>query len=143
MQKTQMTTRGKAIVYLSQYQCLKNSIQDKLEKAELLRSIAESTQMNLDADKVQISPKNKVEEFLVKAIDLERSAKQDEARLAKIKSEILLKLSDLENPRAMEVLELRYLEGLFFVQIADDFELSDRQIFRIHNSGVRHLSEIL
>ena len=143
MQKTQMTTRGKAIVYLSQYQCLKNSIQDKLEKAELLRSIAESTQMNLDADKVQISPKNKVEEFLVKAIDLERSAKQDEARLAKIKSEILLKLSDLENPREMEVLELRYLEGLFFVQIADDFELSDRQIFRIHNSGVRHLSEIL
>lgn len=99
--------------------------------------------MNLDADKVQISPKNKVEEFLVKAIDLERSAKQDEARLAKIKSEILLKLSDLENPREMEVLELRYLEGLFFVQIADDFELSDRQIFRIHNSGVRHLSEIL
>lgn len=143
MQKTQMTTRGKAIVYLSQYQCLKNSIQDKLEKAELLRSIAESTQMNLDADKVQISPKNKVEEFLVKAIDLERSAKQDEARLEKIKSEILLKLSDLENPREMEVLELRYLEGLFFVQIADDFELSDRQIFRIHNSGVRHLSEIL
>lgn len=143
MQKKQRVTRGKAIVYLSQYQCLKNSIQDKLEKAELLRSIAESTQMNLDADKVQISPKNKVEEFLVKAIDLERSAKQDEARLAKIKSEILLKLSDLENPREMEVLELRYLEGLFFVQIADDFELSDRQIFRIHNSGVRHLSEIL
>lgn len=143
MQKTQMTTRGKAIVYLSQYQYLKMNIQDKLEKAELLRSIAEGMQMNLDADKVQTSPKNKVEEFLVKAIDLERSAKQDETRLEKIKSEILLKLSDLENPREMKVLELRYLEGLFFVQIADDFELSDRQIFRIHNSGVKHLAELL
>ena len=143
MQKTQMTTRGKAIVYLSQYQCLKNSIQDKLEKAELLRSIAESTQMNLDADKVQISPKNKVEEFLVKAIDLERSAKHDKSRLEKIKSEILLKLSDLEDPMEMKVLELRHIEGLFFVLIADEVERSDRQVYRIYNMGVRHLSEIL
>lgn len=143
MQKKQRVTRGRAIAYLNQYQDLKVKIQKNIEKAELLRSRAESTQMNLDADKVQTSPKNKVEEFLAKAIDLERSAKQDETRLEKIKSEILLKLSDLENPREMKVLELRYLEGLFFVQIADDFELSDRQIFRIHNSGVRHLSEIL
>ena len=143
MQKKQRVTRGRAIAYLNQYQDLKVKIQKNIEKAELLRSRAESTQMNLDADKVQTSPKNKVEEFLAEAIDLERSAKQDETRLEKIKSEILLKLSDLENPREMKVLELRYLEGLFFVQIADDFELSDRQIFRIHNSGIKHLAELL
>ena len=143
MQKKQRVTRGRAIAYLNQYQDLKVKIQKNIEKAELLRRRAESTQMNLDADKVQTSPKNKVEEFLAKAIDLERSAKQDETRLEKIKSEILLKLSDLENPREMKVLELRYLEGLFFVQIADDFELSDRQIFRIHNSGIKHLAELL
>ena len=143
MQKKQRVTREQAIAYLNQYEYLKINIQNKLEKAELLRSRAESTQMNFDADKVQTPPKNKVEEILSKAIDLENSAKHDESRLEKIKSEILLKLSDLENPREMKVLELRYLEGLFFVQIADDFELSDRQIFRIHNSGIKHLSEIL
>ena len=143
MQKKQRVTRGQAIAYLNQYEYLKINIQNKLEKAELLRSRAESTQMNFDADKVQTPPKNKVEEILAKAIDLENSAKHDESRLEKIKSEILLKLSDLEDPMEMKVLELRHIEGLFFVLIADEVERSDRQVYRIYNMGIRHLSEIL
>lgn len=143
MQKKQRVTRGQAIAYLNQYEYLKINIQNKLEKAKLLRSRAESTQMNFDVDKVQTPPKNKVEEILSKAIDLENSAKHDESRLEKIKSEILLKLSDLEDPMEMKVLELRHIEGLFFVLIADEVERSDRQVYRIYNMGIRHLSEIL
>lgn len=143
MQKIQITKQGKAIEYLMQYQYLKINIQDKLKKAEILKNKAQSMQMNLDVRRAQASPKNKVEEFLVKATTLEKSATQDETSLEKIKSEILLKLSELKNPLEIKVLEQRYIDGLLFVLIADGLELSDEQVFKIHGNGVKHLSKLL
>lgn len=146
MQKRQgfegVTRSEKAIAFLNQYQNLKVNIQKNEEKSALLKSRCKSTQMNLDVDRVQTSPKDRMSELMTVACDLDAKIERMKERLEKVKIEIILKLCELDN-KEHKVLALHYIDGLTFAEISQKIYMCERHTYRIHEAGLKHLAKIL
>ena len=132
----------KAIAFLNQYQDLKVNIQKNEEKSALLKSWCESTQMNLDADRVQTSPKDRMSELMTVACDLDAKIERMKERLEKVKTEIILKLCEIDN-KEHEVLAAHYIDWMTFAKISQKIDHCERQTYKIHENGLKHLAAIL
>ena len=143
MQKKQRVTREKAIAYLNQYQDLKVKIQKNIEKSMLLKSRASSAQMNLDSERVQTSPKDKISELMAKACDLDTQVKKDQEKAEQVKADILLKLLELDNTKEADVLASHYIDDLTFSEIASKVNNCERYVYQLHKNGILYLAKIL
>lgn len=139
------TNEGKEVYrYLSQVGKFDEMITAKQEQIDLLRSMASSTALHVDSERVQSSgSKDKVGDYAVKIADLCHEINADIDRYVDTKAEVMRTIDRLESIDERLVLHSRYLKGEMFSQIAHEMHISTATVYRIHKSAKRNFFTLL
>jgi DNA-directed RNA polymerase specialized sigma subunit len=130
--------------YLSQALWLDQKINSKLEQLEALRTLATKVSANLTVEKVSggSSTKSHMENTIAKIVDLEKEINQDIDRLVDIKADIIETINQVEDPFAQIILELRYINGKNWGEVAGEIKFDIRTAFRLHGKALKEIEEI-
>lgn len=114
------------------------SIRSKLEQIESLKNLA--TKATSTLSDMPGSPNlniYKLEDVIVRLIDLQNEISEDIKELIAVKQNINRSISQIEDRHERIVLEERYLRNSKWEDIADACDCSMRQIFRIHDGALK------
>ena len=127
--------------YLSQAYRIDQRINSKLEQIQSLRTLL--TKAGLLHDDMPRNPnrdRSRMEETIVKIIDLEGEIDDEIDRLVSLKAEIMHVIQGVEDTECKELLEDRYLRMMTWDDIADDMCCSSRHVHRIHSRALGMIS---
>lgn len=130
--------------YLSQAFQLDQRINSKLEQVSMLRDLALKTTSVLQDDKVQnTKQQSPMESALVKLMCLEEEINDDIDQLIDLKRELATFVSEIENHSYRLLLELRYLSGSTWEEVADIMGYDVRWVYRLHRKALKEATERL
>ncbi|WP_231512562.1 DUF1492 domain-containing protein [Bacillus sp. MB2021] len=130
--------------YLSQAFQLDQRINSKLEQVSMLRDLALKTTSVLQDDKVQITKQQSpMESALVKLMSLEEEINDDIDRLIDLKRELATFVTKIENPSHRLLLELRYLSGSTWEEVAALMGYDVRWVYRLHRKALKEATDRL
>lgn len=86
---------------------------------------------------------HKMEDAIVKMVDLENEIYSDIHRLVEIKTDITRLIKRLSNRDQQLILEQRYLCFRPWEQIAVDLDFSIQHTFRIHDTALKEIAKFL
>ncbi|WP_242634542.1 DUF1492 domain-containing protein [Bacillus timonensis] len=130
--------------YLSQAFRLDQRINSKLEQVSMLRELALKTTSTLQDDKVQgTKQRSPMENALVKLMSLEQEINEDIDKLVDLKRELTSFVSEMENPSYRLLLELRYLGGSTWEEVAAIMGYDLRWIYRLHRKALKEATRLL
>lgn len=127
--------------YLNKIQGYKKNLDKLQENLEFLYEKASGVKaITYDKDRVQVSPENRFEEYMVKI-----SAEAEKyARMLFFYSETLTegtkRIMGMKNATYSQVLMLRYIKGLRWEEIACEMNYSFRHVTRLHGSALAAFS---
>ena len=99
---------------------LHNSIMRKKEQLYYLQEKATAVPSGLsDGERVQTSPSNTADRYIVEAADLNREIMDTETKLIELQRRTSLFIDTVQDPLARKVLKYRYLECMRWHEIAD------------------------
>ena len=127
--------------FLEQVRYVDRAIDSKLEQVERLRS--ESTKAtSLVSDMPRSSSPNlrRLEDTIIKIIDLEHEINRDIDRLVDLKKAARESINAMPNPDERLILELRYLCYKTWPEIAEAISLSESHIHRLHGFALLHFA---
>lgn len=119
--------------FLEQVRYVDRAINSKLEQVERLRG--ESTKAtSLVSDMPHGSSPNlqRLEDTIIKIIDLENEINRDIDWLVDLKTAARAAINAMANPDERLILELRYLCYRSWVEIADELGFSESNVYRLH-----------
>lgn len=119
--------------FLEQVRYVDRAIDSKLEQVERLRS--ESTKAtSLVSDMPRSSSPNlqRLEDTIIKIIDLEYEINRDIDRLVDLKNAARVSINTMTSPEERMVLELRYLCYKTWPEIAETMGVSESTVYRTH-----------
>ena len=119
--------------FLEQVRYVDRAIDSKLEQVERLRS--ESTKAtSLVSDMPRSSSPNlqRLEDTIIKIIDLEHEINRDIDRLVDLKNAARVSINTMTSPEERLVLELRYLCYKTWPEIAETMGVSESTVYRTH-----------
>ncbi|HHX22428.1 MAG TPA: DUF1492 domain-containing protein [Thermoanaerobacterales bacterium] len=130
--------------YLSQSLWIDQRVNTKLEQLQILRDLSMKVSANLTVEKVAggNNKKGHMENTVVKIVDLEKETKEDVERSIAIKAEIMNTISQVDDPIGQIILEMRYINGKGWDEIARELKYNDRSIFRIHSRALNEITKI-
>jgi hypothetical protein len=109
--------------YLSQAFWLDQRIDSKLQQLDSLKSLAMKVTTTYGQERVSgTKEKSPMENTIVKLIDLEREIDKDIDKLVDLKREIIDIINQVENPTYRLLLELRYISGNTWEDIAEKMQ---------------------
>ena len=119
--------------FLGQVRYVDRAIDSKLEQVERLRSEA-SKATSLVSDMPRSSSPNlqRLEDTIIKIIDLEHEINRDIDRLVDLKKATRVSINAMANADERLILELRYLCYKTWPEIAEAMSLSESHIHRLH-----------
>lgn len=126
--------------YLSQAHRIDKRINSKLEQVKSLRSLAEkatSTLSNTPASSTRNV--SRMEDVIVKMVDLEAEINADIDALVDLKREIITIIKSLDNAEYQTLLELRYLCFMRWETIAVELSYSSQHMFRLHDAALKEI----
>ncbi len=127
--------------YLKQAFYLDKRINSKLEQVESLNVLATKVSYTLsDMPKSPNRGTSRLEDTIVKIIDLQEEINRDIDRLVDLKKEIANAIFSLEDKEEQTVLEKRYLCFNSWEQIAVDMNYSIQYCFNIHRNALGKIS---
>lgn len=130
--------------YLSQALRLDQRINSKLEQMAMLRSMTTKVTASLHSEPVSpTKERSPMENALVKLIDLEHEINLDIDKLVDLKREMTRFIAGIENPSFKLLLELRYLTGNTWEDVAGVMGCKLRWIYRLHDDALREASKYL
>ena len=130
--------------YLSQAFQLDQRINSKLEQVSMLRDLALKTTSVLQDDKVQSTKQQSpMESALVKLMCLEEEINDDIDQLIDLKRELATFVSKIENHSYRLLLELRYLSGSTWEEVAAIMGYDVRWVYRLHRKALKEATERL
>lgn len=91
--------------------------------------------------KVQTSSRSE-NEIITKYLDLERELKKDIAAVLEKKETVYKKLQVLDGLEK-DIMQLRYIGGLSWDEIADKINVSSRHVYRIHDKALEQLKHVI
>ena len=126
--------------YLNQAKDINHLINSKLAQ---LSSLTELT-LNVTAGISAVPPSgtpdpHRLESTLVKIADLDNSINETVDYLVSLKAEIMQVINTVPDPRAQEILSLRYLLFMDWVTIAAKLQMRKRSVIRIHNKALMEI----
>lgn len=127
--------------YLKQAFYLDKRINSKLDLVESLNALATKTTVTLS--KMPKSPNrgnSRIEDTIIKIIDLQEEINRDIDRLVDLKKEIAKSIYSLKNTEEQTVLEKRYLCFNSWEQIAVDMNYSIQYCFNVHRKALGKIS---
>jgi DNA-directed RNA polymerase specialized sigma subunit len=130
--------------YLSQAFKLDQRINSKLEQMALLRDLAVKTTSAMQTDKVQgIKQRSPMENALVKLMSLEEEINADIDQLIDLKRDLSNFIAEIESPSHRLLLELRYLGGSTWEEVAAVMGYDLRWTYRLHRKALKEANERL
>ena len=131
--------------YLSQAYRLDQEINSKLKHVSRLRQLATQATGRFQAERLSGTGRHSpMESCLVEVIDLEYEINADIDRLVDLKCELAACILELEDCSQKRVLELRYLGGLTWEEIAKlmrDYDV--QRIFQVHGKALQQIEQVL
>ncbi len=138
------TPIDKTYRYLNRVKSIDSMITKKQEQIDELRSIASSTALHNDSERVQSSgSKDKLGDCCSKIVDLCAEINQDIDTFVEMKAVVMHSIDLLEDLEERKILYYRYLKFMEYSQIASETGLSQSTVYRTHREAVKNLSIIL
>ena len=138
-----MTTKA----YLGQARFLDMRIKSKIQQIDSLKELATScTAVLSDMPKSPNHGASKVESCVLKIIEVQEGLKDDINALVELKKEIMATIhavEDVEDVELQTLLEKRYLCFLSWERIAVEMHYSIQHIYRMHDSALAAVGQIL
>ena len=128
--------------YLRQLKYLDNRINAKLLEREQIRTIAEKTTVSL-SEKVQTSFENKMDDVVVRLVELEELINEDIDKPVHLKEEAGDKINRISNDKYKIVLSMYYLSNKTFEEVAELTEMSFRWVHKLHGRALKEFEKIL
>ena len=123
--------------YLSQAFGLNQRIESKLGQIEDLHDLAtKATVTYSDMPKNPNRGGSRMEDAIIKIIDLESEINQDMIQLVELKKNIIGRIKAVESTEFQTVLELRYLSYMRWEEIAIELGYGIDNVFRLHRNAV-------
>lgn len=131
--------------YLSQAVWLDRMIDSKLEQLEMLKSLAMKVTSSFTKEKISGGniEKSKMESTMVKVIDLEHEINVDIDRLVDLKKDIQDTINRMNDINQQLLLELRYLSGKGWDEIAASMGYDPRTVYRIHGKALKEFERMI
>jgi len=130
--------------YLSQAIWLDQMIDSKLEQLATLKSLAMKVTSSFTKEKIcgGSIEKSKMESTMVKVIDLENEINADIDRLVDLKKDIQDTINMMDDINQQLLLELRYLSGKGWDEIAASMGYDPRTVYRIHGKALKEFERM-
>ena len=126
--------------YLKQAFYLDKRINSKLEQVESLNALATKATSTLsDMPKSSNRGTSKLEDTIVKIVDLQEEINRDIDKLVDLKKEIVRTIKKIEDKELQVVLEKRYLCFESWERIAVEMNYSIQHIFRLHSKALKNI----
>lgn len=130
--------------YLKQAFYLDKRINSKLEQVESLNALATKATSTLsDMPKSPSRGTSKLENTIVKIVDLQEEINRDIDKLVDLKAEMVGTIKQIQNKELQVILEKRYLCYETWEKIAVDMNYDIRHIHRLHNLGLKETSNLI
>ena len=84
-----------------------------------------------------------MESTIVKVIELENEINADIDRLVDLKRDIMEMINKVGNLNYQILLEMRYLGGKSWENIALDLNYNNRSVFKVHGKALKKIEEIM
>ena len=124
--------------YLSQAYYLDRRINSKIEQVANLRELASKATSSIHAERVSgTTQRSPMENAVLKLIDLEHEINDDIDRLVDLKRQLNALISEIDNHAYKMVLELRYLSGNTWEEVAGIMGYDLRWIYRLHGKALQ------
>lgn len=130
--------------YLSQAFRLDQMINSKLEQVSVLRNLAVKATSTIQKDKVNgTKQRSPMENAIVKLMNFEEEIDADIDQLIDLKRELTSFIAEIENPSYRLLLELRYLGGSTWEDVANIMGYDIRWIYRLHGKAIKEANQLL
>ena len=122
-----------------------DTLRDEIESANLaLEKIFTEAQgikaIVYDKDKVQVSPDNHSENFMIKLAELGEDYARMQMRYKLERDQRIAMINSLANPIHVRILRKRYVDGKTFEEIAVALHYTYRHVTRLHGSALQEFS---
>lgn len=126
--------------YLGQARLLDQRIDAKIEQVASLRTLATKATSTL-SDVAPSGTRNvhRMEDIIVKLVDLENEINRDIDNLVDLKREIMTAIRSIRDLEYRTVLELRYLCFKPWEQIAVEMECGIDNVYKLHQKALKKL----
>ena len=130
--------------YLSQALWLDQMIESKLEQLETLRGLSMKVTSSFREDKVTggNNEKSVMESTIVKVIELEEEINADFNRLIDLKKDIQNTIKKMEDINYQLLLEMRYINGKNWEDIAQQLNYNNRTVFKVHGKALKQFERV-
>ena len=126
--------------YLQQGYRIDQRINSKIAQVTNLRELATKATATLSDMPGNASPNtHRMEDIIVKMVDLENEINADIDSLVDLKAEMVSVIKNVRNPELQTLLELRYLCFRTWEQIADELGYSIESIYRLHREALKNI----
>ena len=127
------------IEYLSQLKNISIKLDSLLEEREKWYTLA--TKVNSVSDGMPHSPstESKVERNSIKILEITDKINEEIARLTDARWAIGDLINHIQNDRHRTVMSMRYISCYTFSRIAEDLDMSERAVYKIHRKAVNRL----
>jgi len=130
--------------YLGQARFLDMRINSKIQQVMSLNELAtKCTSTISDMPKNPNRGGSRMEDAIVKIIDLEEEINRDIDKLVDLKRDIMTAIKAVPNTEYQTILEKRYLCFITWEQIAVDLNYSMQHTFRMHDKALKEIDAIL
>lgn len=128
--------------YLNQAYRIDQRINSKIEQVSSLRALATKATSTLsDTHPSGTRNVHRMEDIIVKIIDMENEINADIDRLVDLKQEIIKTIKSVNNPEQQTLLELRYLCFRSWEEISVEMDYSIQQIYRIRDKAFEKINK--
>ena len=133
-----MTTKE----YLKSARNLQVIIDGKTERVQQLRALAQSTSATLDGMPRGNGDKDRLGNVVAAIVDFSREIARDTALLIERQRDIQALIARVQDTDYRTVLELYYLNGWRWHEVALRMNYSSRHIFRLHEEALRAVESV-
>lgn len=130
--------------YLLQIRKLDRLINNKLLEFDQWMSIATSTTVSTEGERVQSSgSKDKMGDAVARLVDVQTEINREIDRLVDLKREVIRDIEQLPIADEYDILHMIYVQGMTFQEAADALNKSYRWTTALHGRALSHLQKIL
>lgn len=122
--------------YLSQAFRLDERINSKIQQLESLNALATKSTSTLSDMPKSPNRSSRMEDAIVKIVDLQDEINKDIDSLVELKAEIMRAIKAVDNIEYRTIFEKRYLCFLTWKQIAVDLDYNVRHLYRLHGEAL-------
>ena len=127
--------------YLQQLDTLRDEIEStNLALEKIFTEASGIKAIAYDKDRVQVSPSNHAENFMVKLAELGDEYAQMQMKYKLERDKRIAMINGLSNPIHVRILRKRYIDGKTFEEIAVALHYTYRHVTRLHGSALQEFS---